>query len=231
MKTPLLFAIAFSASILGAYAFDPPNIPLNWSTAYACAVDTGSRIIANDITVQDPNNTPASCVERCDSENYIYAGVEYSNECHCGTGLVGTPQSAPVTDCNMACTGDPDLSCGGSFRIQVYKSPALPGGGWALQGCFVDTPTTPAFLTPVHQSFSTNLEFIDQCVDYCQHIGHPYAGVENGEDCQCSYGYAPGAEYADESECSTLCPLPPGEGQEYCGGVQRLMVYKYAKWP
>ncbi|KAH9884928.1 hypothetical protein C8Q73DRAFT_718504 [Cubamyces lactineus] len=131
----------------------------------------------------------------------------------------------------MACTGDPDLSCGGSFRIQVYKSPALPGGGWALQGCFVDTPTTPAFLAPVHQSFSTNLEFIDQCIDYCQHIGHPYAGVENGEDCQCSYGYASGAEYADESECSTLCPLPPGEGQEYCGGVQRLMVYKYAKWP
>ncbi|KAI0371431.1 WSC-domain-containing protein [Pilatotrama ljubarskyi] len=223
-----VFAFILGASIRSASSFDPPNIPLNWSTVYPCAVDFGARVIAGDVTVQDPSNTPASCIERCDAQNFIYAGVEFSNECHCGTGLKQTPRSAPTTDCNMPCSGDADQSCGGSFRIQIYKSPALPGGGWALQGCFVDTPASSAFGDPVvHHTFATNLELIDQCIAVCQHIGYPFAGVENGEDCQCSFGFAPGVQQADESECSTLCPLPPGDGQEFCGGVQRLMVYHY----
>ncbi|CCM05267.1 uncharacterized protein FIBRA_07478 [Fibroporia radiculosa] len=208
--------------------FDPPTIPLNWTTQYACAVDVPSRVISGDVTTQSTNNTPASCIESCDAADYIYAGVEYGDECHCGTGLVGTPTTAPESDCDIACSGDADLSCGGSWRIQIYKSPALPGGGWALEGCFVDTPTTPAFGSPVvHQTFSTNLDLIDQCVDYCQHIGYPFSGVENATDCQCSFGFANGVEQVDESECNSLCPLPPGDGSEYCGGPQRLMVYEY----
>ncbi|KAH9854861.1 WSC-domain-containing protein [Lenzites betulinus] len=222
----LVFAIATFAP--SALSFNPPDIPLNWTTAFACAVDVGSRIIANDVTVQDSNNTPASCIERCDAQNSIYAGVEFSNECHCGTGLKGTPQAAPTSDCNMACTGDADLSCGGSFRIQVYKSPALPLGASNLQGCFVDTPATPAFGAPVvHHTFATNLELVTQCIEFCGHIGYTFAGVEAGEDCQCSFGLAPGALVTDESECNSLCPLPPGDGQEFCGGVERLMVYRY----
>lgn len=256
-----MFALKLSVLVLAiapsALSFDPPEIPLNWTTAFACAVDVGSRIIANDVTVQDPNNTPASCIERCDAQNSIYAGVEFSNECHCGTGLKGTPQAAPTSDCNMACTGDADLSCGGSFRIQVrtlasntrlptlrhqraltypllslatqvYKSPALPLGASNLQGCFVDTPATPAFGAPVvHHTFATTLELVTQCIEFCGHIGYPFAGVEAGEDCQCSFGLAPGALVTDESECNSLCPLPPGDGQEFCGGVERLMVYRY----
>ncbi|KAI0650915.1 WSC-domain-containing protein [Trametes meyenii] len=228
LETSLL-ALTYSAFALGGVlAFDGPDLPLNWSTVFPCAVDFGSRVIVGDITVQDPNNTPAACIERCDAQNFIYAGVEFSNECHCGTGLKGTPQSAPTTDCNMACSGDADLSCGGSFRIQIYKSPALPGGGWGLQGCFVDTLESPAFGAPVvHHTFATNLELIDQCIDFCQHIGYPFAGVEAGEDCQCSFGFADGVLAVDDSECNSLCPLPPGDGQEFCGGVQRLMVYRY----
>ena len=101
-------------------AFNAPSIPLSWTTVSACAVDVPSRVIANDVTTQYFNdNTPTTCVARCDLENYVYAGVEYGNECHCGTGLVGTLTDAPLTDCDMSCTGDPDESCGGSFRIQV----------------------------------------------------------------------------------------------------------------
>ena len=118
--SPMVFLPSVQPLAPRASAFSPPTIPLNWSTVYACAVDVPSRVIAHDVTTQYPDNTPASCIERCDANNYIYAGVEYSDECHCGTGLVGTPTDAPLTDCNMACTGDPTLSCGGSFRIQVH---------------------------------------------------------------------------------------------------------------
>ncbi|KAI0692179.1 hypothetical protein C8T65DRAFT_552249, partial [Cerioporus squamosus] len=100
-------------------SFNPPQIPLNWTTQYACAVDTPSRIIAGDVTTQYSDNTPATCIERCDAADFIFAGVEFSNECHCGTALSGTPATAPVSDCSSPCSGDPTLSCGGSFRIQV----------------------------------------------------------------------------------------------------------------
>lgn len=119
MRKHPTFGLALAAFIMGTLAFNQPGIPLNWTTVYPCAVDFGARIIAGDITVQDPNNTPASCVERCDAQNFIYAGVEFSNECHCGTGLKSTPEARPTSECNMACTGDANLSCGGSNRIQV----------------------------------------------------------------------------------------------------------------
>ncbi|KAI1791075.1 WSC-domain-containing protein [Ganoderma leucocontextum] len=223
---PSLILVVLAFACCGI-AFNPPTIPLNWATVYACAVDVPSRVLAHVVTTQYTDNTPATCIERCDAANYMYAGVEYSNECHCGTGLVGTPTAALPTDCNMACTGDPRLSCGGSWRIQIYKSPALAPGGWALQGCFVDTSSTPAFAAPVHTTFASNLDLIDECINYCTHIGMPFSGVEDASDCQCSFGYAGGVVQAPETDCNSTCPLPPGDGDEYCGGVQRLMVYKY----
>ena len=119
MNQLLVLVFAVIAFARPGTASNPPFIPLGWTTVYPCAVDVPSRVLANVVTTQYTDNTPASCIERCDAANYTYAGVEYSNECHCGTGLVGTPKAAPTTECNMACTGDSSLSCGGSFRIQV----------------------------------------------------------------------------------------------------------------
>ncbi|KAH9940433.1 WSC-domain-containing protein [Epithele typhae] len=221
---PLCVAAFLFATTL---AFDTPTIPLNWSVQYPCAVDFGARIIAGVVTTQHADNTPATCIERCDAANFTYAGVEYSNECHCGTGLKGTPQVAPTSDCNMACTGDPDLSCGGSFRIQIYKSPALPPGSWTATGCFVDTPTQAAFANPVHTTFATNLDLVSQCINFCTHIGLPFSGVEDASDCQCSTGFAAGAQHVAQQECNSTCPLPPGQGRLFCGGFQRLETFKY----
>ena len=117
-KFPLLtFALILSAG--GTLAFDPPTIPLNWTTVYPCAVDVPARVLTGVVTTLLPNNSPAACIELCDSRDFTYAGVEYSNECHCGTGLAGTPESAPVSECDLPCSGDEDLACGGSWRVQV----------------------------------------------------------------------------------------------------------------
>ncbi|KAI0295880.1 WSC-domain-containing protein [Multifurca ochricompacta] len=227
MKQLALFVVTTFA--LGTTAFNTPQIPLNWTTQFACAVDVPSRVLANVVTNQYTDNTPATCIQRCDAATFAFAGVEFSDECHCGTGLVGTPASAPVSDCNMACTGDPTLSCGGSLRIQIYKSPALPPGAWTLQGCFLDTATSPAFGSPVvHQTFNTNLDLVNQCSNYCAHIGYPFSGVENASDCQCSFGLDPSAQIRSLSECSSTCPLPAGAGNEFCGGFERLEVYKFS---
>ncbi|KAI0079478.1 WSC-domain-containing protein [Panus rudis PR-1116 ss-1] len=229
MQRYVLTLVALFSVGAGVRAFGTPTIPLNWTTISPCTVDTGARIIVNDETFQLSDNTPASCIELCDSGDFVIAGVEFGNECHCGSGLKVLPSDQPISECNMVCTGDPTLSCGGPSRIQVYKSPALPPGSFTLQGCFIDTPSSPTFGEPImHHLFPSNLDLISQCTQFCQHIGYPFAGVENAHDCQCSFGFADDAQIAPSTDCSSVCPLPAGAGNEFCGGVQRLMVYKYS---
>ena len=104
-----------------AYAFAAAPIPLSWTTLASCAVDNPERIIAGDITTQSANNTPAACIESCAAQGFGYAGVEFGNECDCGTGLNDALQDAPDSDCDVACAGNSTLACGGSWRIQVCR--------------------------------------------------------------------------------------------------------------
>lgn len=114
----LLLALAHSAR-----SFRPETIPLNWTTLAACAVDNPARILAGDVTTQVANNTAASCVTSCAAQGFGYAGVEFADECHCATGVVGPLEIAPDTDCNMGCAGDSTIACGGAWRIQVSSPP------------------------------------------------------------------------------------------------------------
>jgi hypothetical protein len=52
------------------------------------------------------------------------AGVEYISECYCGSSYRDNtlPPVAPVTQCQYACAGDPNLTCGGSWGIQLYSA-------------------------------------------------------------------------------------------------------------
>ena len=97
------------------------TLPDGWSLVRYCGVDEANRVIENDNTSILPNNTPATCIEHCIALGFDYAGVEYGDECHCGTGYIGGAQ-APTTDCNIPCPGNPSLTCGGSWRIQLYSS-------------------------------------------------------------------------------------------------------------
>ncbi|KAI0684331.1 hypothetical protein C8Q76DRAFT_687086 [Earliella scabrosa] len=205
-----------------ARAFETPFIPLNWTTLSTCAVDNPSRILAQDITTQVANNTPAGCVAACSAQGFGYAGVEFGNECHCGTGLADVIEDAPDAECSIACAGDDTLACGGSWRIQLYTFPALRPGTWAYQGCTVNTVDTPAFANPTALTFDTNLDLVNQCLQACARQGFRFAGVENAETCQCSKGAGPaGMQRTGEAECNSLCPLPGDAGFEFCGGVER----------
>ncbi|GJE88412.1 WSC-domain-containing protein [Phanerochaete sordida] len=99
----------------------PETLPDGWALVRYCAVDEANRVIIDDQVTILPNNTPATCVEYCDAAEFDYAGVEYGDECHCGTGYTGGAR-APTTDCNMPCSGNPSLTCGAGWRIQIYSS-------------------------------------------------------------------------------------------------------------
>ncbi|KAF7351503.1 Glycoside hydrolase family 128 protein [Mycena sanguinolenta] len=99
------------------------TLPAGWSYV-GCKVDVGNRILsaANEVSA---SNTPQTCVAFCSGQGYIMAGVEFSQECWCGSSynpVAGPVQSAADSDCSSACTGDSAQTCGGASRIQVYQS-------------------------------------------------------------------------------------------------------------
>ncbi|EKM51991.1 uncharacterized protein PHACADRAFT_262441, partial [Phanerochaete carnosa HHB-10118-sp] len=89
----------------------------------SCAVDNPQRVLANPVVSYLQNNSPYECAALCGNQDYSYAGVEYGDECYCGTGYVDgvMPPTANLSDCSMLCSGGYYWYCGGSWRMQVYK--------------------------------------------------------------------------------------------------------------
>lgn len=95
-----------------------------WTVAIPCAVDNPSRVLANIVVSYAQSTTPYSCTTQCQSEGYQYAGIEYGDECYCGTGYVDdiVPPVANTSDCNVPCAGDYYYTCGGSWRMEIFTS-------------------------------------------------------------------------------------------------------------
>ena len=86
----------------------------------------------------------------------------------------------------------------------------------------------PAFADAALQApFATNLDAVNQCLQACAKLGFGFAGVEDAGACQCASSLASDAQAASEAECDSLCPLPGDAGFEFCGGVDRVGVYKF----
>ncbi|KAI0693986.1 hypothetical protein BC835DRAFT_1306520 [Cytidiella melzeri] len=110
------------------YTGNDVELAFNWVTAVPCAVDNADRVLTNTIVTYLQSNTPYNCALSCFSKGYQYAGVEYGDECYCGTGYVGgvLPQAADLSECDMTCPGSYYFNCGGSWRMQIYKAPGAP---------------------------------------------------------------------------------------------------------
>ena len=67
------------------------------------------------------NLTPAKCIEACRENGYSFAGVQYAEECFCGNEAPPPIKIVAMSECNMGCTGDSSIKCGGSYRNNVYK--------------------------------------------------------------------------------------------------------------
>jgi hypothetical protein len=95
-----------------------------WHVDVPCAVDNPQRVLENAI-VSYGNATarPLLCTDYCQSLGYAYAGLEYGDECYCGTGYAGgvAPPTADASECNVRCLDGYYWTCGGSWRMQIYK--------------------------------------------------------------------------------------------------------------
>lgn len=103
------------------------------------ALTAAAYTSTTDMTVQ-------SCISYCDGLGYIYAGVEWYQECYCGNNIINGNTQTTATDCSFPCTGDATEVCGAGNRLSMYFSGGTPPpppqivpsvGPWQSKGCYL----------------------------------------------------------------------------------------------
>jgi hypothetical protein len=70
------------------------QLPAGW-TSQGCYLDTGNPRTLNAASFAGNTVTEESCVTFCNGKGYIYAGVEYSDECCMSLHPFLSPSSSP----------------------------------------------------------------------------------------------------------------------------------------
>ncbi|KAK1989374.1 WSC domain-containing protein [Colletotrichum cereale] len=81
----------------------------------------GGRALQAAQTASD-DMTLDKCAAFC--SDYTFFGTEYGRECdtgYCANELQSTSKTAPLTECNMKCAGNPYQYCGDGNRLELYK--------------------------------------------------------------------------------------------------------------
>ncbi|KAG8763976.1 hypothetical protein FRC15_007816 [Serendipita sp. 397] len=86
-----------------------------------------------------------------------------------------------TTGCDMLCNGDNTQTCGGGYKLSVYRSsktgpaPLQTYNNWGYQGCYTDT--IAARTLPVGMAYAGSLT-PQKCIDACASQNYNYAGLE-----------------------------------------------------
>ncbi|KAI2619508.1 WSC domain-containing protein [Hypomontagnella submonticulosa] len=217
------------------------NINNGTASYLGCYTDTGSDglTLSQDSYASD-SMTANSCATYCQGKNYALSGIEYGRECFCGNAIKASSTAAAEADCNMACKGDWTQICGGPWRMSIWNNTLyvpthnlaeVSNGGYAYLGCYTEG-TSGRALAKGSSAGSTSASTsdasmtVEKCAGYCGGKGYTYMGVEYGQECYCNNdGPLNGATKASEGDCSMTCK---GDPTEWCGGGNRISVYKVA---
>ncbi|WVF70056.1 hypothetical protein IAT40_004843 [Kwoniella sp. CBS 6097] len=211
----------------GGYAPTATALPAGW-TDLGCMEDDVNKRALDGGSITLNNNTISACTSYCASKGFNYAGVEFGKECWCGKSA--TLKTADPSTCNVACPGDIYSKCGGSSRMNVYRSPSAPTttvapsafptaslpSDWRSLGCNVDTSDNRALN---RGSTTSSNNTIPSCIANCAAQGFAYAGVEYGSECWCGTS-------ASLTAAAEGCDVPcSGDEGSFCGGSYRINVF------
>lgn len=232
--------------------FPANSLPSGW-TALGCHVDSGSSRALNGGATNPDKLTIPDCIASCSAKGMPYAGVEYGQECWCGS----TANLVPASDgCNSRCGGDSGTICGGSYRINIFKNEAQAGSGATSTSSSRTTSTatsTSSSSTSPSASPTTSLpagwsslgctpdnsgsgrvltgsyseannQTPQSCLASCQSKGFTYAGLEYGRQCYC--GNSISLAKLGAGGCTMPCS---GDKNAMCGGSYRMNLYSRAQ--
>ncbi|KAF9484627.1 copper radical oxidase [Pholiota conissans] len=208
----------------------PTTLPGTW-TFQGCVTDsTGSRTLTGATTADGTGMTIENCINFCAASNWVFAGVEFGDECFCGNNLTPGYANATLTDCNMGCAGNAEEACGAGNRLDLFWSGVTPPpppsivpkvGNWVSLGCYSDNVNGRALPNQVNTVGSVTIE---SCTTACFNAGFGVSGAEFSTQCFCGTAVANGGAPAAAGDCNMVCQ---GNSSEFCGGPNRLNVYNY----
>ncbi|GHJ87956.1 hypothetical protein NliqN6_4358 [Naganishia liquefaciens] len=121
------------------------SIPANPTSpvSLGCYLDNSSDRTMSYSAGGSSSMTPALCQSLCQDAGYIFAGASYGRECWCSNSAPAASAKTADTECSMACTGDAKSICGASWRLSIWRVPAL-------------TPTTSRVTSPITSAIRTS---------------------------------------------------------------------------
>lgn len=84
--------------------------------------DKKHRLLPSFYTNFKETNSPKKCIQMCLQSGFLYAGVQYSTECFCGSKIPPPDAKLPDPSCNMKCPAEPKSACGGFYTINIYET-------------------------------------------------------------------------------------------------------------
>ena len=114
-------------SVYNLTTFVPPTTvkAVGSYVSKGCYPDSvNSRTLTGHGYANTTGMTVESCVQFCQalSPSQPYAGVEYGQECYCGSSLPSTVTAVDISKCNELCTGNTKEFCGASNLLNIYHN-------------------------------------------------------------------------------------------------------------
>ena len=193
---------------------NPPCHDNGDETVYVgCFADTNDRDLDGPV-LNSADMTVQNCISFCANQNYVYAGVQAADWCHCGNSF---GKHGQASNCDKACFGASDQICGGSWANNVYRigNQEIVQHEIAYVGCFADTDDRDLD-GPVSNSEDMT---VDNCISFCANQNYVYAGVQFGQECLCGNSFG---KYGQASNCDHDCS---GASDQVCGGLWANSVY------
>ncbi|KAL4235405.1 hypothetical protein ACF0H5_007041 [Mactra antiquata] len=147
--------------------------------------------------------TIEKCVHDCTLQNYLFAGLEFGNQCYCGNNLEKYETKAD-SECSTNCAGDASQKCGATWRISVYSTKSN------YLGCFEDKPARILEGSVITTSTMTT----KKCLADCKAAGKRFALTEHSDQCFCGNHLKRYNKKLDHL-CDYSCA---GNSNEKCGG-------------
>ncbi|KAG8881117.1 hypothetical protein FRB97_000169 [Tulasnella sp. 331] len=248
-KTSVTTTTATTITTSAASASTTASLPSNGTLSFVgCYTDQASPRTLPGYTFTDNTMTNALCAATCAAKGYMYAGSEYSNECYCGNSLGDATLS---TWCNGPCAGDSKSTCGGTYKLSVYKASGASTTATTAATTKSSVVTTSASTTtttvPPTGSVASpppNGTFVgcytdDECSPILSGYTFTDDRMTNGlcaTTCAAKGFMYAGTEFSNECYCgnslgnatlSTSCTgTCAGDSTTMCGGTDELSVYK-----
>jgi hypothetical protein len=133
-------------SSIGCYLYDFPARRKTFRLLFVCRDNVQGRALTGASYTDTTDMTVESCISFCVDKDFIYAGLEYYQECYCGDNIINGGTETTASDCSFPCTGDSAEMCGAGNRLSMYWSGQSPPpapeivpsvGLWESLGCYV----------------------------------------------------------------------------------------------